>query len=314
MSRRRRTLPEKPHDPSALTPDPSQIGVVAQVPFVRLPAPDAMFRARAERFRSVAPGHPLESFLLLLAHIADAQHVVQSEIVLAPLPQDALLRVEHGMPPLSSLLLRDDSALPLAIERFLESVHVADAPDEARQAHGLLRAASADERLDFALQIFESSFPFDRLAEVVFVAAALQVYLARRVATLPAKELKPVADGVCPACGGAPVASLVVGWAPVEKARYCACSLCAAEWNYVRIRCTSCGSTKGITYQSIEDQSKALAVETCDECRSYIKHLHQHDDPHLDPVADDIASYALDLLIRERGYRRSGINPLFVSG
>lgn len=34
----------------------------------------------------------------------------------------------------------------------------------------------------------------------------------------------------------------------------------------------------------------------------------------LDPVADDIATYALDLLAREDDFRRSSINPLFLTG
>ena len=312
MSRRRRTLPEQSAT-SAVTPDPAQIGVVAHMPFARAPKPDSLFQARAQRFRVVAPNHPLEPFLLLLADIADAQHVVASKIRVSPLPEDAMLRVDHAMPPLSSLLLRDDPALTDTLERFLDGVDVANAPDAARDAHGALRAASSDERLDFALLAFEGAFPFDRLAESVFIAAALQVYLARRAATLPAADLKPVADGVCPACGGAPVASLIVSWTPVEKARFCTCSLCATEWNAVRVRCTACGSTEGINYHSIEDGSKAVAVETCDTCKSYIKHLSQHDDPHLDAVADDVASYALDIMIREAGYRRSGINPLFIA-
>lgn len=312
MSRRRRTLPEK-SDFTGTTPDPSQIGVVAQVPFARAPQPDKLFASRADRLRAVAPDHPLEPFLLFLAGIADAQHTVQAEVDPAPLPDDARLRIDNSMPPLSSLLLRDDPALPVALDRFLAAVDPSEAPEAAQTAHAALRAASPDARLDFALQVFEGAFPFDRLAEVVFVAAALQALLARRAATLPVADLKPVADGVCPACGGAPVASLVVNWAPVEKARYCACSLCATQWNAVRIRCTTCGSTEGIAYEVIEDQSKAVAVETCEKCKSYVKHLNQHEDPRLDPVADDIASYALDLLIREAGFRRGGVNPLFVS-
>ncbi len=54
------------------------------------------------------------------------------------------------------------------------------------------------------------------------------------------------------------------------------------------------------------------SAQTCPTCHGYIKHLHQHRAPALDPVADDIASYGLDLKIAEDGFRRAGLNLLFV--
>ena len=42
--------------------------------------------------------------------------------------------------------------------------------------------------------------------------------------------------------------------------------------------------------------------------------MQQHEDTGLDPVADDVATYALDLLAREQDFRRSGISPLFLPG
>jgi FdhE protein len=82
----------------------------------------------------------------------------------------------------------------------------------------------------------------------------------------------------------------------------------------VRIKCTACGSTEGIAYYTIEDQPATIGIETCGVCRCYIKHMQQHEDAALDPVADDIASYALDLLAADQQFRRAGINPLFLTG
>ena len=102
------------------------------------------------------------------------------------------------------------------------------------------------------------------------------------------------------------------GWTQASKARYLACALCGTQWNHVRIRCTACGSTEGISYYNIEGQPKTMGVETCTTCHSYIKHMQQHEDTAIDPVADDIASYALDLLAQEQDFRRSSLNPLFL--
>jgi FdhE protein len=105
---------------------------------------------------------------------------------------------------------------------------------------------------------------------------------------------------------------MVVGWTQASKARYCACSLCGTMWNHVRIKCTSCGATGGIIYHHIEGETDTIGIESCTTCQTYIKHLQQHADPQLDPLADDVASYTLDLLAREAGFSRSSINPLFV--
>ena len=138
------------------------------------------------------------------------------------------------------------------------------------------------------------------------------MHFARLAAGLDAARLVPVGDGACPVCGGPPVSSLVVGWSGAHGARFCACGLCGTLWNYVRIKCAVCGSTKGIGYEEIEGGAGTIKAETCDSCRSYVKILHQHADPAVDPVADDVATLALDLLVRESGYRRGSVNPFLV--
>ena len=172
----------------------------------------------------------------------------------------------------------------------------------------------AHDRTELAADTFGGGYPTDLVAESLFVAAALQVHLARLATQLDAASVQPPAEGVCPVCGGAPVSSLIVGWTQASKARYCACSMCGTLWNHVRIKCTACSATDGIAYYTIEEGSKTIGVETCTTCRSYIKHMQQHEDSHLDPVADDVASYALDLLAREQDFRRAGLNPLFLTG
>jgi FdhE protein len=150
------------------------------------------------------------------------------------------------------------------------------------------------------------------MADHVYVAAALQVHFARSAARLDDKALVPVGEGACPSCGGAPVASMLVGWERAHNTRYCVCSLCATSWHVVRIKCVLCGSTKGISYQEVEAGPGTIKAETCEGCRSYVKILHQIKDRDIEPVADDVASLALDLLLRESGYRRGAVNPFLL--
>ncbi len=188
---------------------------------------------------------------------------------------------EHGMPPSTVVT----SLLTLHfVQRsrcLLQLATAIDMPDEARSA--LVRVTEADsaQRLGMARAVLESAIPFEQFAEHLFVASALQVHCSRLASRLDAKKLVPVGDGVCPCCGGGPVASMVVGWTGAQHSRFCVCSLCATQWNYVRIKCTLCASTKGISYREIEGGDGTVWAETCDACRGYVKILHQHGIPDL---------------------------------
>jgi formate dehydrogenase maturation protein FdhE len=144
------------------------------------------------------------------------------------------------------------------------------------------------------------------------IAAPLQVHFARLAARLDPAALVPIGDGVCPACGGAPVASAIVGWKGAHGTRFCTCSLCATQWHVVRIKCVLCESTAGIAYEELESGPDTVKAETCESCHGYLKILHQHKNPQLEAVADNVATLGLDLLLRENGYRRGAVNPFLL--
>ena len=108
------------------------------------------------------------------------------------------------------------------------------------------------------------------------------------------------------------MASAIVGWKGAHGARFCTCSLCATQWHAVRVKCVLCESTKGIAYQQLDGGIDSIKAETCESCRGYVKIFHQHRNPQLEPVADDVASLGLDILLREDGYRRGAVNPFLL--
>jgi FdhE protein len=110
-----------------------------------------------------------------------------------------------------------------------------------------------------------------------------------------------------------PVASVVRSNPPVQGYRYLHCGVCATEWHTVRLTCTNCASTAGIFYQQIEGNSAALRAECCEQCHCYRKILYQEHDTAVEPVADDLASLALDLLLAETDFHRASGNPLLWS-
>jgi FdhE protein len=58
----------------------------------------------------------------------------------------------------------------------------------------------------------------------------------------------------------------------------------------------------------------AVQAETCDDCGHYLKILHGDRDPMVEPVADDLASVTLDLLVSEAGLQRHGVNLMLLFG
>ncbi len=295
--------------------DPVPIGEVAAPPFARLPEPYSLFRVRADRFAALAGGHKLGPYLRLMGALASLQHDIQDGLPEPRLPsEDARERArDFAMPPLDRQRFRADDAFEATFERLMSRAASIEMPEAARSGLARARAAEPAMREAMARSVLEDSIPVGALAEHIFTAAALQVHFARLAARLTAERLVPVGGGACSSCGGPPATSLIVGWKGAHGTRFCACALCATLWNFVRIKCVLCGATSGIAYQEVENTTDTIKAETCESCRGYVKILHQHRDAALDPIADDVASLGLDLLMREAGYRRGGVNP-FIYG
>lgn len=62
----------------------------------------------------------------------------------------------------------------------------------------------------------------------------------------------------------------------------------------------------------MEDRKDPAQAEACPECRSYLKLCRMDRDPEVEPLADDLASLALDLLMSEEGFGRSRVNYLML--
>jgi FdhE protein len=302
------------NSPGAFQLDPSAIGGVQQPPFALVPDPATLFDTRARRLAALAEGSELKPYLLFLSGLARAQHMVQASLPVPDLPEPAHIERARtfGMSPLDRGCFTTDRAFEMTVSRLLADARAIDKPPAAADALQRVAQAEATARDRMVRNVVADSLPMDALAEHVFVAAALQIHFALLASRLEAKRLVPVGDGVCPCCGGPPVSSLVVGWPTAHGARYCACSFCGTLWNYVRIRCTQCGSTKGISYQEVDGGAGTVKAETCDNCRSYVKVLYQDKEPSLEPVADDVASLGLDLLMRDGPYRRAACSPFLL--
>lgn len=299
---------------SSVEPNPAAIGRVQSPPFVRLPDPRKIFEARRERLEILAQTSDLAPYLRFIAGIAAAQSTIQDGLPEPQLPpDDALNRArEFGMPPLDRNRMELDDVVSETLSRLFDAVALLEKPAEAQTALEQVRAAAPEQMRPIVQGVLADAIPADALARHVYVAAGLQVHFARLAAKLDKSKLAKISDGACPCCGGPPTSSLVVGWIEAEGTRYCSCSLCGTLWNVVRVKCVVCSSGKGIGYQEIDGGPGTIKAECCDSCRSYVKIFYQQKDPALDPVADDIASLGLDLLLRDSEYRRGSFNPFLL--
>ncbi len=294
-----------------LEPDPSLIGGVPKPPLAFLPEPVKLFQARARRFAFLAESNELAPYLRFLAELSRLQARLAATLPpAAPVaPQRIADAAKAGMPPIDRTALAEEAALAATLEALTEGATALEMPEPGRVALEAVRAADREQRHWLLTNILSDRIPENSAAPHLFVAVAAEVHLARLAATLDAGLLVPVHVGICPACGGRPVTSSVMGMQGIENVRYAACASCATQWNEVRVKCLCCGSTKGISYRSVETTEATVKAEVCQECKSWVKIFYQVKNPSLDPVADDVGSLGLDILMKETEFRRGGFNP-----
>ncbi|WEY41394.1 formate dehydrogenase accessory protein FdhE [Paraburkholderia sp. SUR17] len=281
---------------------------------IRLPERATLFATRAARLRKLAEGNPIAGYVRLMAVLVDAQQKVLEQGFSARMPSaDAIAQAQqHSMPLVPALSPERDTAWHDVLHQLLDSVEAAgQVTPTLAGVLSALRAMPADELERQADAMLAQRFNEVAPATAPFIMAALQVVWTDLASRLDERDI-PYVDtpGVCPVCGGQPVASVVRVGGRYQGYRYLQCGLCASESHMVRVKCSNCGSTKGIAYHGIEGVSEALKAESCDECHTYRKIGYQEKDFDFEPLADDLASLTLDLLMNEAGYRRSGPNPL----
>lgn len=286
----------------------------------------------------------LSGYLLLMAELVEAQNAVFVSLTDADaaLPdQDAFdMGLQHAMPPLPA-----SGPRPLVWQSIFQRLLTFLAPAAASRpqlvptlaALQALDEASLDAMADAVLaQRAEDVDP----AQAPFIAAALQVLWTHRASKLSLKDVPTLETAaLCPVCGSHPVASVVRIGGQSQGYRYLHCELCASEWHMVRVKCSHCEKNAHIAYQGLDalgdpdidtsntttgtknlpaaikvnkanDPQKVIRAETCDDCHTYRKIVNQEHDYEVEPLADDLASLTLDILVTEAGYTRASMNPL----
>lgn len=319
------------HTARLLSPEEIAVQAGRQVPFVRLPERASVFAERELRLRQLAANHPMGDYLRFLAEVVRAQHALLASAPEAPLPTEAQVgtAAQQGQPPLPARGWPRDAAWLAGLQQLLDRLIPALQGSPAQATLHALREQPAEETERQADRLLGGVMTGLDLGTAPLIAAALQLYWTRLV--LDTAAAHPNAFGRtddatrCPCCGSLPTASVTRLGADASGYRYLHCSLCSAQWHMVRIKCSHCESTKGIAYQSLQALAGkqqpatgaapgAVQAETCDSCGHYLKVVHMEKDAQVEPVADDLASLTLDLLVSDTGLQRHGVNLLLLFG
>ncbi|MBU6489366.1 MAG: formate dehydrogenase accessory protein FdhE [Burkholderiales bacterium] len=283
------------------------------IPRLRLPQREAVFADRAARLRRLAEGHAIAGYLRLMATLVQAQQNILAAFA-ARMPSVEVVKhaQTHSMPIANVLGGERDEAWRGVLLRLVDRIEAAGAatPPLARLFDAL--RAMSDAQLDSAADAV-IGLRLDEVdpAAAPFVMAALQVVWTDIACRLDMRDVPYLeTPGLCPVCGSMPVASIVRIGGQSQGYRFLQCGLCSTEWHMVRVKCSYCDSTQGIAYHEISEGDSALKAESCDTCGVYRKIGYQEKDHEIEPLADDLASLALDLLMSEGGYRRASPNPL----
>lgn len=320
-----------------LTPEEIAVQAGQQVPYLHLPERTGVFADRELRLRQRAASHAMRDFLVFMAELAHCQHEVLQAYPTVALPQPLALEAaaRAGAPPLPAADWPRDAGWRVGLRRIADLLlpRLAGGPAQAAiPAVQKLREIDDQPLEQQAGRLLGGVMLGLDMAAAPLIAAGLQTYWTHLVlATHQARgddRLAPfgrTADArTCPCCGSRPTASISRIGAEASGYRYLHCSLCSAQWHMVRIKCTHCESTKGIHYQSLQpvagdgdaagSAAQAVQAETCDQCGHYLKIVAMERDPHAEPVADDLASVTLDLLVSEAGFQRHGVNLMLLFG
>jgi len=254
-------------------------------PEVIAPAPN-LFARRAARLRVLAPGHAMSNWLGWLADLSD-----QQQVLLDARAQD------NSAPP---------SAWRAIYRALCESLGMTASSDDADLQ------ARADNCLA-TVQGLETREGRDQTD--ILVAAAMQVAWAGAARQQCAQAVPVIRDlDRCPCCGSVPVGGVVMAGDGRGGLRYLECALCATRWHRVRAHCCLCDSDAAVDYLGIEGSKGEVQAEACPACTGYIKLFFEARAPGIDPVADDLATLMLDVLVGEEGFARGAPNLFLLAG
>ena len=224
--------------------------------------------------------------------------------------EDAERALQHGTPFLLAGELEVDLAeldahLRVAAEALSNAGGGQEAVVEAR------RIAAGGEDLDLQLAAAlrgESVLGGGPLRLLVEIAVQPALWAAA-VQAAALVDLSRWSRGYCPVCGAWPLYGELSG---PQRERHLRCGRCGADWTWAVLLCPYCGNDdhRKLGHFDNPEEREFLRVDTCEECRGYVKGIASFTPASpLRVAAEDAATIHLDVAARQRGYERPGRAP-----
>ena len=278
--------------------------VIRQIPLLFYPSTKTLYIHRAARLKTLAENNPLSDYLLFCAKIAEQQTklINQQNAIEAP------NLLNNGLAPLNLENLPLNDIWQDYLSELLNSF--SDTSEQIEAVIQRLKQNNPEQLQEKAISLLQGKFDLVEGNESIFIWSALSVYYSQQANQIKGKAIAENTDQswLCPVCNSLPVAS-VIQLGGNNGLRYLHCSLCESEWYVPRVKCTCCDNMQDIQYFSLDNEMAAIKTECCEACHSYLKILDQDKDPHIEVIADDVASLILDIKTEEEGFAKSGINP-----
>ena len=280
----------------------------------RKPAlPAEVEEARAELTR-LAREQPV--LAELAGQLGDFLPALYSEPIRAIAPalttEKAAEKLSTGVPLLRSEPLEIDWP---ALKRRLRDMVAALAQRRADAAPALVRTINSAEfdvvALTSAILAGQPQVVHERaealgldvpMTASVLSLALFPIFGAIRTDLEPLLSAGTWKEGYCPVCGSFPMLGEFRG---LEQIRYLRCGLCAAEWQFPRLRCPCCGNRdhRQLGYLHVAGEENKCRAATCEECRQYVKMISTLMPlPPLKLLVTDVATVHLDLLAADNGF------------
>ncbi len=114
-------------------------------------------------------------------------------------------------------------------------------------------------------------------------------------------------EGRCPVCSARPSLLTI---SPDEGLRQ-HCSFCGTKGRYDAVGCPVCHNKDAALLNTFfGKKEKGFKVRACDLCKSYVKTVDEKLTGRMTPDLADLMSLPLDVVVQEKGYKRSSPNPI----
>ena len=174
-------------------------------------------------------------------------------------------------------------------------------PPALAHAVGLIEALSQESQRQLLQDYIDRRNGLDDA--VIFVARIVIEPFAERLGG-QIRFTTTGSEGICPLCGGSPQLAVLRPEGDGGK-RYLQCSFCSLEWEFRRVLCPACSETDHTKLPRYSaEEPKAVRVEACDTCKTYLKSFDTTLDGLLVPAVDEVATVVLDVWATEHGYRK----------